>query len=273
MLGGFMRVFLCWSGPLSFNIAKLLHDWLGDVIQAVKPFMSSEDIRQGQRWQGEIGAKLAETSYGILCLTKTNLTSEWIHFEAGAISKNISDSHVTAVLAGVKFSDLLPPLSQFQHTEINREQFEKLVKELNALVKEESRLEPDRLKRMFDSKWPELEANLKAALAEGEKGAPVEERGNASMLEEILALVRELKRGQDRDSVQEGLRTMTLTTSKDLAEYTKAMDLLSRLSEGAPIIEETFGKQRALAKALARASLNVIDVSKKRDGKKTDEEK
>jgi hypothetical protein len=61
------------------QIAQALHSFLRDVIQDLEPFRSSESIRKGQRWESEIGKRLAETNYGIVCLTKDNLTALWIH--------------------------------------------------------------------------------------------------------------------------------------------------------------------------------------------------
>ncbi len=44
-----MQVFLCWSGAASHPIAHALHGSPGDVIQDLKPFLSSESIRKGRR--------------------------------------------------------------------------------------------------------------------------------------------------------------------------------------------------------------------------------
>src|SRR4051812_20656156 len=96
------KVFLMWSGSLSKSVAQALHKWIPFVIQTVQPFMSSEDIRKGQRWGLEIGSELQATQFGIACLTADNLTAPWIHFEAGAISKQITDSRVAALRINVE---------------------------------------------------------------------------------------------------------------------------------------------------------------------------
>jgi hypothetical protein len=64
-----VNLFLSWSGEVSKEMAQTLHDWLPQVIQAVKPWMSTEDIRLGQRWSLEIAGILETAKLGILCLT------------------------------------------------------------------------------------------------------------------------------------------------------------------------------------------------------------
>jgi hypothetical protein len=49
-----MQVFLCWSGAASHPIAHALHGFLGDVIQDLEPFLSSEGFRRGRRLESEI---------------------------------------------------------------------------------------------------------------------------------------------------------------------------------------------------------------------------
>ncbi len=95
-----MDVFITWSGDTSRRIAAVLREWLPNIMQAVKPFMSEEDIRKGRRWFEEIGAKLSKTEFGILCLTHDNTRSPWIHFEAGALSK-LPTSSLCAVQSAV----------------------------------------------------------------------------------------------------------------------------------------------------------------------------
>src|SRR5438270_7602022 len=112
-----MKVFISWSGPKSRKTAEALSSWLRQVIQAVEPFLSL-DIEKGARWSEKINKALEETKVGIICLNKENLSSEWIIFEAGALSKT-TDAHVCTFLMDLKPADIKPPLGQFQHTLFN----------------------------------------------------------------------------------------------------------------------------------------------------------
>lgn len=95
-----MKVFISWSGEVSHKVALALHDWLPCVLNEAKPFVSSEDIRKGNRWLLDISKELATTRFGIICLTPDNLTAPWILFEAGALSKSLKDSQVCTLLLG-----------------------------------------------------------------------------------------------------------------------------------------------------------------------------
>jgi YD repeat-containing protein len=90
-----IKVFLGWSGDTSQRVASAFHNWLPKVIQAIKPYISTEDIAKVARWSSEIAKELQNTNYGIVCVTKQNLNSAWINFEAGALSREIEKSFVT----------------------------------------------------------------------------------------------------------------------------------------------------------------------------------
>lgn len=115
-----MRVFLSWSGKRSRELAFALRDWLPSVIQAVEPWLSSEDIPMGQRWAAEISERLQETDIGIICLTPENIDAEWLNFEARALSK-FAKSFVCPYALNLSPSDLKGPLSQFQVAMADRE--------------------------------------------------------------------------------------------------------------------------------------------------------
>jgi hypothetical protein len=116
-----MKVFLSWSGDISHKVACAFRDWLPSVLQSVRPYVSSEDIDKGARWSTDIAAELAESSYGVLVVTRDNIAAPWVNFEAGALSKALEKSRVSPFLFGVKRSDVHGPLLQFQSTILEKE--------------------------------------------------------------------------------------------------------------------------------------------------------
>src|SRR5262249_25941930 len=86
-----MRVFISWSGDRSRLVAEALKEWLPAVIQTLEPWVSSVDIAKGTRSLEEIHLQLRDSEFGIICLTPENLKAEWIHFEAGAIAKALTE--------------------------------------------------------------------------------------------------------------------------------------------------------------------------------------
>lgn len=120
-----MLVFLSWSGSKSKAVAEALKQWLVQVIQAVDPWLSC-DIAKGVRWNDEVSAKLEASKFGIICLTRENLDARRILFEAGAISK-VKDALVCTLLLDITPSEVEQPLSQFQHTSIEKNDFRKLM--------------------------------------------------------------------------------------------------------------------------------------------------
>lgn len=153
------NVFISWSGEMSHRFALALYNWLPTVIQAIDPFISSEDIRKGTRWFQEVQGGLQEISFGILCLTPDNIHSDWILFEAGALSK-LGHSRLSPILINVSNSDLYGgPLSHFNTTSINRGEFYKLLKSINESLRD-GRLSDNRLETAFALAWPNFEKQL-----------------------------------------------------------------------------------------------------------------
>jgi hypothetical protein len=179
-----MKVFLSWSGERSRAVAEALQDWLPDAVPGVDPFLSV-DIEKGARWSAEVAKQLEESKVGIICLTPENLDSPWILFEAGALSKTLSDARVCTFLLGLEPSQVRPPLSQFQATRANKEDTRRLVGDINKALGEQGRSE-DRVVRGFEKYWNDLEVKLKVVPAA--KAAPP--RPVEDMVPEILESVR-----------------------------------------------------------------------------------
>src|SRR5690606_36300357 len=111
-----MRVFLRWSGDRSKQVAELLDTWLKCTIKSLQPWISTRGIGSGELWFPAINKELAETSIGIVCLTKENLNAPWILFEAGALAKGLTSNRVITLLIDLEVADIRDPLAQFNHT-------------------------------------------------------------------------------------------------------------------------------------------------------------
>jgi len=186
-----MNVFICWSGQRSKLIAQKLHDWVGNVIQSAKPWMSEHDILAGARWNFELTAKLKDAKVGILCLVPENLQAPWIHFEAGALSKALGDvTFVCPYLVEVSAADIEGPLAQFQAKLADKDGTKALLEMINVAIG--SPLTKEALDTAFDVWWPKLDAELKKIPpATGKKESHRDQR---AILEEVLDLVRGLNR-------------------------------------------------------------------------------
>jgi hypothetical protein len=215
-----MKVFLSWSGDLSHKVALTLRDWLPSVIQSIEPYVSSEDIDKGARWSTDIASELADSSYGILCVTKENLHAPWLTFEAGALSKTMDKSYVSPFLFGIKRAEINGPILQFQSTVFEKEDLKKLNKADSA-----EQLNPERLEKSLDVWYPELEKKLNALLKvqpqdSAEKETKIKDSFSTEILEEILDLSR---------VNQKLLRSPDLDVHKELDSLSKMLqEIISR---------------------------------------------
>jgi hypothetical protein len=153
-----MKVFISWSGDISGKVARILRDWLPHVIQSIQPYVSSEDIDKGTRWNTEISKELDTAFFGILCVTRDNINSPWLNFEAGALSRSLKSKSVNRVcpfLFGISPDDLKGPLQQFQAARYDKDDIKRLIFSLNA-ASGKARIKEDRLDDVFNVWWPKL---------------------------------------------------------------------------------------------------------------------
>lgn len=128
-----MKIFLSWSGAESHALAKVLHEWLPDVLPFIDPWMSSEDIAKGRRWATDIGESLEGSSYCVVCVTPGVERQPWVNFEAGAVSKIVKRSRVSPLLLGLSVEDLGSlPLAMFQCTKCDKDDIRKLLRSIAA---------------------------------------------------------------------------------------------------------------------------------------------
>lgn len=156
-----MKLFISWSGDLSHRIAKELKEWFPQIMPHIIPFLSSEDIKKGQNWITKIFSELDVSDFGIICLTRENFKEPWILFEAGALSKNLRNSRLSCLLFdNLNQKDLVGPLSFFQNTEFNKEDFRKLVHSINDASGDIS-INQKVLEKSFEKWFPDLEKSIK----------------------------------------------------------------------------------------------------------------
>src|SRR5207245_1120780 len=97
----------------------------------VKPWVSARDIDKGRRWIEEINTQLEEGRFGIACLDRTNLKSEWIHWEPGALAAKAKETPIWTYLIDIHYSEVQYPLAQFQHTKATQQDTLKLLQTIN----------------------------------------------------------------------------------------------------------------------------------------------
>lgn len=182
-----MDVFISWSGERSRAAAEALRDWLPMIINAAKPFLSVSDLEKGTRWSSELALRLHTAKAGIICVTPSNIHSDWLLFETGALSKTIADTFVCPLLIGLEPSNLKGPLAQFQATKTTKNDVLRLMKTLNTALGDQG-LSESHIEKAFTGWWPQLEIQLKSLPSDG--AAPHPNRTERDMLEEILELVR-----------------------------------------------------------------------------------
>ncbi|MGW4829742.1 hypothetical protein ACWEOG_19320 [Amycolatopsis japonica] len=199
-----MKVFLSWSGKYSQRVAAAMKEWLPLLINEIDPFMSSS-IDAGSRWQAEISSELEKTDFGIVFVTAENQGMPWLNFEAGALAKSVSQSHVVPLAIDLKLSDIRNPLGQFQAQELGKDGVANILRAINSSAQKP--LVDELLGKALDMWWPDLEGKVEAirreSLAQNKGGPP--QRSEREMLEEVLSSVRDLSRSQR--AVLEGMQT------------------------------------------------------------------
>lgn len=184
-----MKVFLSWSGARSMAAAELLKWWTRSIIQAARPWISTEDLDRGSLWFSEINNSLSDTSIGIVCLTQENKDRPWILFEAGALAKGLSNSRVCTFLVDLTPSDIRDPLAQFNHTQPKEEDMRKLARTLNRQLGDNA-LEDSVLTGAFDAYWTQFQARWADLMKNTPDATHVEKREPGDIMSEILEHVR-----------------------------------------------------------------------------------
>ena len=186
-----MKVFVSWSGNLSKKIADAVNKWLPCLLQTVEVFYSPDDIEKGENWDQKISNELANCKFGIICLTPENVSAPWINFEAGAIAKSL-ESHVATLMININPSDIKGPLSRYQATKLEREDFFRLIQDINN--NSDSPILSERISNTFEGLWPNIDKDLNEIVIAHKPNTKAAKKSpdavNSEAVEEILQLVR-----------------------------------------------------------------------------------
>jgi hypothetical protein len=184
-----MKVFIGWSGTRSQALAQGLRDWIPLVLHFVEPWVSEEDIAAGERWAQTVAKELESANFGIICVTRDNITSPWILFEAGSLAKSLQESRVIPLLLDLDIREISGPLAQFQAKKADKDGLYEVIKSINQNVPQP--IPEARIKQLFEALWPELEKQI-ASIPESTT-APKAIRSQHEILEELVAGVRSLE--------------------------------------------------------------------------------
>lgn len=184
-----VKVFISWSGETSRKVANALRNWLPQVLQTVEPWLAAADLKPGERVAESMTSNMASASAMILCVTRRNVGSSWVEFEADrAASLGIP---VVPICIDLPMSDLGGALLQYQTFTLDRDGTRRLTSALNSVSG--SPLNPSALSKLLDIWVPKLVEELKGIdqwnLFAADQGEPQTIRG---LMERILAEVEAL---------------------------------------------------------------------------------
>jgi hypothetical protein len=189
MMADDVRIFISWSGATSLRIAQSLASVLRTASDRFELFISSEDIRSGQRWLTVVNEQLSQARAGLIIVTPDNQTRPGLKFEAGAIANavDIPKARVIPILCGVETStvDSGSPLRQFQMRELTKEGLEAVITDLASMAGIDAETALKRASREVGSMPSQAQVWLRDAQDDVTLRA-----SQAAMMEELLILVR-----------------------------------------------------------------------------------
>jgi hypothetical protein len=183
-----MKLFISWSGERSKALAEALRDWIPLVLHYARPWLSEYDIEAGVRWGDAVAAELEATNFGIICVTRDNVSAPWVLFEAGALAKSLQGSKVIPLLLDLDLSDLIGPLGQFQAKKVDKDGIEEVIRSINQSVADP--VPPERTAQLFEALWPKLEEQIDEIPEDESDFGPT--RSQQEVLEELVGSVRAL---------------------------------------------------------------------------------
>jgi hypothetical protein len=184
-----MKIYISWSGQTSRDVAGALRELLSTVFQRARVFMLVEEIAKGSRWSMNVAAEIETTDIGIGCITKENINSPWIMFEAGALSA--LSKRFVPLLIDLSPVDLTGPLVAFQAFRVEKADMMRLLTDINSMFDEP--LPDSVLNRLFQVLLPDFEKQVQKTIGRTSEQQETT-RADRDILSEVLESVRQLKK-------------------------------------------------------------------------------
>jgi hypothetical protein len=252
-----MQVFISWSGERSRKLAAIVRGWLPIVVRKVRSW-ASDEIECARRWQPVLSIRLAESHFGIGCVTPENATAPWLLFEAGALSKSVENDRFVPLLFGMASKDLPPPLSQFQALHVTKEHLLRLALSISE-ASSPSGAERDAVTHACEIAWPWVESQIGMIPT---TPVPVPAPHPVSEVVDSVAIPAQLRCTNDEslphpgreasDDFIEVLRRELTATKQALLGYDSLLRFYERMEGGtiSPLLNEQYSVLRYKRAAL-----------------------
>lgn len=185
-------VFIGWGNKRGKDIANILYEFLVNFFNDEIDFYLSLNEKK-INWASNILEETKKAKLGIFCILKENITSLWMHYEAGALGKNIYP-----ILFDVKESNLVGPFNLLNPTIFGEEEFKKIIIEINKLCS--SPLKERALDYNYPAQWKSLDLKVKNILS---KTDDISEIDKDVMIQEILFNTRDLVSAKESNFINE----------------------------------------------------------------------
>ena len=167
-----MKIFFSWSGEKSKAVAIALANTLRDLQCGFQPWISNHDISAGSQWRTEVLAAISVAEFGIICLTRHSMQSQWVQFESGAMSVSILAGKICPYLIDVSVAQLTGPLAHFEACEATQEGTLKLISSMYELTRNAKLSKPQI--RIYLKAWLKLSAAIAEPKQESDIKTPFE---------------------------------------------------------------------------------------------------
>jgi hypothetical protein len=121
-------------------------------------------------------------------VTRENVVSPWMLFEAGALAKSMQEGRVIPLLLDIEFKDITGPLAQFQAKKVEKDGLRDIITSINCFS--ETKIPESRLKPLFEMLWKSFEdkvMTIPKSPAHAKQARPQHE-----ILEELVSGIRGL---------------------------------------------------------------------------------